>query len=63
MFQNIRQEQVAIVTVAMIPLLILSFSAFIIVIAVLWKKGKAIEALLAWNSLLLYVIALILLLE
>ena len=61
MLQNIEQEQVTMVNVAMIPLLILSFSAFVIVIAALWKKGKTIEALLTWNSLLLYLIALILL--
>ena len=55
--------QISIVNVAMIPLLILSFSVFIVVIAILWKRGKTIEALLVWNSLLLYVIALILLLK
>ncbi|UCF59262.1 MAG: hypothetical protein JSV15_02290 [Candidatus Bathyarchaeota archaeon] len=55
--------QISMANVAMIPLLILSFLAFLIVIAILWKRGKTIEALLAWNSLLLYVIALILLLK
>jgi len=55
--------QTSMVNVAIIPLLILSFLAFIVVIAILWKRGKTIEALLVWNSLLLYVIALILLLK
>ncbi|MDH5734312.1 MAG: hypothetical protein OEY88_11125 [Candidatus Bathyarchaeota archaeon] len=55
--------QISIVNVAMIPLLILSFLVFIVVIAILGKRGKTIEALLVWNSLLLYVIALILLLK
>jgi len=55
--------QISVVNVAMIPLLILSFLVFIVVIAILWKRGKTIEALLVWNSLLLYVIALILLLK
>ncbi len=50
-------------SVALVPLLVLSFLGLIIVIAVLWKKGKTIEALLVWNSLLLYVIALTLLLK
>ena len=50
-------------SLSLIPLLILSFLAYIVVIAVLWKKGKNIEALLVWNSLMLYVIALILLLK
>jgi hypothetical protein len=55
--------QISMVNVGMLPLLILSFLAFIIVVAILWKRGKTIEALLVWNSLLLYVIALILLLK
>jgi hypothetical protein len=61
MLQNTLQVQMA--SVALVPLLVLSFLGFIIVIAVLWKKGKTIEALLVWNSLLLYVIALTLLLK
>lgn len=56
-------QQVTIAAFAIIPILIVSFIAFVVVIAVLWKKGKTIEALLAWNSLLLYVIALILVLK
>jgi len=55
--------QISMVNVGMLPLLILSFLVFIVVIAILWKRGKTIEALLVWNSLLLYVIALILLLK
>ena len=61
MLMNIQQAQMETVTI--VPLLILSFLAFFIVIAILWKKGKTIEALLVWNSLLLYVIALVLLLK
>jgi len=55
--------QVLIVAVAMIPLLVLSFSAFLIVVFVLWKRGKTVEALLVWISLLIYAIILILLLK
>jgi hypothetical protein len=44
-------------------LLVLLFLPFIIITAVLWKKGKTVEALLVWNSLPLYIIALILLLK
>jgi hypothetical protein len=43
-------------------LLVLLFLPFIIITPVLWKRGKTIEALLVWNSLPLYIIALILLL-
>ncbi len=50
-------------SVALVPLLALSLLGFIIVSVVLWKKGKTIEALLVWNSLLLYIIAVILLLK
>jgi hypothetical protein len=50
-------------SVALVPLLVLSLLGFVTVAAVLWKKGKTIEALLVWNSLLLYVIAVILLLK
>lgn len=59
MLNNLLQVHMA--SVAYVPLLILSFLLFLIVVAVLWKRGKTIEALLAWNSLWLYVIALILL--
>ncbi|MBS7616089.1 hypothetical protein KEJ45_02675 [Candidatus Bathyarchaeota archaeon] len=55
-------QQILFAAPAMIPLLIISFLAFIIVVAILWRKGKTVEALLVWNSLMLYIIALILLL-
>jgi hypothetical protein len=51
------------VMVALLPLLFLSFLAFLIGIVLLWRKGKTVEALLVWNSLFLYIIALILLLK
>jgi len=55
--------QVPMANIALVPLMFLSFLVFIIPIAVLWKRGKIIEALLVWNSMLLYIIALILLLK
>ena len=63
MLSNVLQERVTMVMPLLIPLLIISFLPFVIVTAVLWKKGKTVEALLIWNSLLLYAIALILLLK
>jgi hypothetical protein len=44
-------------------LLILSLLAFVIMSVVLWRRGKTVEALLVWNSMFLYIIALILLLK
>jgi len=55
--------QVPMVILPIIPLLIISILAFLIIAALLWKRGKTVEALLVWNSLLLYIIALILLLK
>jgi len=51
------------VVVPILPLLILSSLVFLLATVGLWRKGKTIEALLVWNSLLLYIIALILLLR
>lgn len=49
------------VSFAFLPLVIVSFIAFLGAAGWLWKKGKTIEALLIWVSMWLYVIALILL--
>jgi hypothetical protein len=45
---------------ALLPLLIISIAAFLIASAMLWKKGKSVEAMLVWISLWLYLITLIL---
>jgi len=49
------------VQIALFPLVLLSVLAFLIAIVLLWRRGKTIEALLIWNSMFLYFIALILL--
>jgi len=41
-------------------LLIISIVAFIVAVAVLWRKGKTVEAMMVWMSLWLYLITLIL---
>jgi len=63
MLKSVLQVQTVETQITLVPLLILSVLAFLVVVAVLWRRGKTIEALLVWVSLLLYFIALILLLK
>jgi len=60
---NCMAQAMQIIIIPITFLIALSFLAFIWVIAILWRRGKTVEALLVWNSLMLYVIALILLLK
>jgi hypothetical protein len=52
---------VQMVQIALFPLLLLSIAVFLVAVALLWRRGKTVEALLVWNSMFLYFIALILL--
>lgn len=47
--------------VAGVPLLLIAITIAVLIFAVLWKKGKTVEAMLVLNAMLQIVIILILL--